>query len=720
MIRLGWLPDWKGRVCIGADTDFDLGILQSQVDKAIASGSYALDTETTGLDVLGGDRMFMFSFTYRCGLETEGARALCKLPGGEVVFGKSVACFVGNRHKAGCKTNQKAVLAELARLTTSPAKCFMFNAKFDAKMLWADGVPLQNLHSDTSLDLYVLDPSFGDALEEVVAARKAGRLKPTEPMPRNLKDACALLLDYPADERDEVHVWLEHKYGKNSKNWKYANLPRDLVATYACGDTERTLCLGLYCENKLAAREQTEAARMETALTLVVAEMELNGICLDEDACKRVRAEQAAVGQKAQDTMLELTDLANVNFNSDEILIKYAWPALNRHKDATAQYPVPQAWDADALAPYAFKKRGSTVVEALPGTGVHGLFCQALLNWRGSEKIIGTYLDPWLLTHGKRDEETGELRIHAELRQDGTDTGRFSSGNPNLQNVGPEARLMRPPKGYALVLIDYSQLEFRVFAHYAGGDVQQAYLKDKDVDFHQAVADLLGIPRKPAKNINFGMLYGMGREKLIFSLCGISEEETINAERTLLEQQRNARFNKNHALIIELDLKLAALAPNLKKVKEAGALYDLYLRKFPRAKQLYYECKERCEKRGWIRNLIGRRRYLPREFAHVAFNTVIQGGAADVVKRAMLRVAAALAAFNEQYPEADARMLLQIHDELVFECVEAYAYKLACAMKPVMEDEPLLSVPLVAEADVVYSGELWRDKHEFREEKKAA
>jgi DNA polymerase I-like protein with 3'-5' exonuclease and polymerase domains len=715
MIRLGWLPDWRGRVCI--DTPDKLGYLRDHVDAAIASGSYALDTETTGLDVLSGDRMFMFSFSYRCGLETGSARAACKLPGGEAVFTRSVACFVGKRHKAGGVTVEKEVLAELMRLTTSDAKCYMFNAKFDAKILWADGVPLTNLHSDTSLALYVLDPSFGDALEEVVAARKAGKLRPTEPMPRTLKDACALLLDWPADERDEVKAWLEHKFGKNRDKWKYAYLPKDLVATYACGDTERTLALGLYCDSKLAAREQTGVAAMETALTLVVAEMELSGVRVDEQAAKAARAEMQALGQTAHDTMLELTGLANCNFNSDETLIKYAWPALNRHPEATGEFPVPDAWDMDALAPYATKKRGSRNVDLVEGSGVHGLFCKALLDWRGSEKAIGTYLDPWLLTWAKPDEDTGEVRIHAELRQDGTDTGRFSSGKPNMQNVPIEARMLAPSKGCALVLIDYSQLEFRVFAHYAGGDVLDAYKLNKDVDFHQAVAAMLGIPRKPAKNINFGMLYGMGREKLIFSLCGLSEQQVMQEWRDATELLRLAQYKHDDKGIAHATALRDSVAPRYKKVCDAAALYDLYQKKFPRAKQLYYECSDRCKKRGWIKNLIGRRRYLPAEFAHVALNTLIQGGAADVVKRAMLRVAAALLEFNEQHPDANARMLLQIHDELIFEVKECYAQRLAQTMCPIMEDEPLLSVPLVAEADVVLDGEIWMNKHEFAEAK---
>lgn len=711
-MRLGWTPDWQGRDCIRNHAD--LPRLAQHIDAAIAAGVFAFDTETTGLEVLDGARMFMFSLSYpyaspEARAVPVGMRANAGYTGNEIPV-MSLACFVGDRHKGlpKCAVDYDTVVAELTRLFTSGAKCVMFNAKFDAKMLWADGVPCEALESDTGLDLYVLDPGFGDSLPETLTARKEGRLKPNEALPRNLKDLCAVLLNLPADERDEIKSWLTATFGANRKKWRYECLPPDLVGTYACGDTERTLALYHYTQQLLKEREQTTVAKMEAELSLVVAEVELNGMPLNEDAAKRVRGEQAVLSQTANDTMLELTGLANVNFGSDDVLIRYAWPALNR--TTNADYPVPGAWDIDTLTPYAVKKRGSTKVEAVADKGAHGQFCAALLHWRGAEHIIAV-IDAWLLKWARRGEETGELRLHPELKQDGADTGRFSCRDPQLQNINADARVCGSLTN-AIVFIDYSQIEFRTFAHYAGGDLLAAYLKDKHVDFHQVVADIMCVPRKQAKGINFGMLYGMGREKLIFGLCNLSEEQHRKDEAALTNAIRTARMTNRAHEIPPLQAKLNAMKPALAKIAEAAATYTKYNEKFPAAKQLYYECQKRAKLRGWIKNLFGRRRYLPENRSQVALNTLIQGGAADLVKRAMLRVAVALREFNAKH-NTDARMLLQIHDELVFEVRADLAKALADWMCPVMEAEPLLKCPLVAEASVCWPGEIWKDKHSF-------
>lgn len=216
----------------------------------------------------------------------------------------------------------------------------------------------------------------------------------------------------------------------------------------------------------------------------------------------------------------------------------------------------------------------------------------------------------------------------------------------------------------SLVFIDYSQLEYRVFAHYAGGEVLEKYKKDPNTDFHQALADMLGIDRKAAKNLNFGVLYGMGKDKLVASLAG-------------------------------------QMSP-----AQALANYETYHKKFPQAKALYYEAQRRAKERGWVKNLFGRRRYLDPKFAHVAFNTIIQGGAADLVKRAMLRVDAELR--NLAF---EARFLMQIHDELIFEVPQGKEQALIDAVSPAMTNEPRLSCPLFTDAKVCLPGEVWKDKH---------
>lgn len=717
MLRLGWMPDFAARYVIQVDDASSLELLTSCVDAAIASGRFAFDTETTGLEVLDGARMFMASFSW---LDDNGRE--CKVGKHGTVKISSCAVFIGKRHAEIKLSTQDAVLAELSRLLSSNAKCQMFNAKFDVKVCWADGVPTNNLEQDVMLSMYVLDPGFGDALEEVRQARKSGTLSTTQPLPRNLKDLSTLLLGWPAEERDEIHGWLTAKFGKSRAKWKFNAVPADLVAVYACSDTERTLALSIWAEHALKEREQWDLALMEAQLACVVAEMELNGLPLNLDAIEAADKEWTERGLQANNKLLELTGLTQLSVMSQDDLASYAWPALQERAkelkrvvtkteqrdkaggaanttveqarkkgewgapqetvsyEELSTYTVPENWDVDSLSMYAVRKRGSTKITAVPETGIFGEFCAAVLTKRMADKIVGTYFDPWRKVHMRQDDN-GIYRLHPQLRQDGTDTGRFSSKDPNLQNVPSDARMggftsyegyvawcklngYEPAPARSLVFIDYSQVEYRVFAHYAGGEVLDKYKLDPTTDFHQALADLLGIDRKPAKNLNFGVLYGMGKDKLIEALSG-----QMPPERALY-------------------------------------CYNLYHQKFPQAKQLYYEAQRRCKERGWIKNLFGRRRYLDQKFAHVAFNTIIQGSAADIVKRAMLRVHATLPTLD-----FEAKMLLQIHDELIFETPTGTEHALIEALRGPMTDEPRLNCPLLIDAAVALPGEVWRDKH---------
>lgn len=680
MLRFGWAPDYTGRLVLDTQEKV-VKHLAAEVDAALSSERVAFDTETNGLHVLKGARQFMYQFTYVINPKRPDindlirSKAIRKVPQGRnkpPLWVRSVAVFIGERHRAkpAARTEAGFVLEQQQRLLNGPAKIVMFNAKFDLPMCWADSVATASFYRDVYLDLFVLDPGFGDSLVEVRDARRNKLLKAGSPVPRNLKDLSWLLLGWPQEERDEVHAWLKHRYGNDKKKWQFDTVPTELVSTYGCGDTERTLALSFWSEDLIVEREQVEVADIESPLTAVVAEMELQGLPLHEEKIKETRALWTDKGAAAHDQMLELTGLASIEHTKDEHLAQYAWPALNTRAKQLGQpqHPAPESWSAEALSKFVTKKRGAGMaVHATKDSGVHGAFCEALLTQRAADKIIGTYLDPWVLTHSMRHDD-GTLRVHCQLLQDGTDTGRFSSRNPNLQNVPVEARLLTAAPGHSLVFVDYSQIEFRIFAHYAGGPVLQAYLDDPHTDFHQAVADMIHIDRKPAKNINFAALYGMGEEKCITDL--------------------SAYMGRDDAL----------------------DKYRTYHRKFPAARQLYNKCKRRMEERGWIKNLYGRRRYLPKEHAQKALNTLCQGGAADIVKAAMLRVDTAI---RESDHTADWVVLLQIHDELIFMVPTGQEQALIDFVSPIMVDEPRLKVPLLVEAEVCYEGEVWKDKHKI-------
>lgn len=710
MMRLGWVPDFRGRTVIQLDDEASLEKLKSCVDAAIQAGRFAFDTETTGLDVLEGARMFLASFSW---LDKEGRT--CPVGGGKQIPISSCAVFIGTRHAEIKLKNQAKVLEQLTRLLTSNAECSMFNSKFDAKICWADNIPVENLVSDVMLDVYVLDPGFGDAIDEVRTARKEGRLGKDNPLARNLKDLAEVLLCWSPEERDEVKGWLSAKFGSYRKNWKYNYIPADLVSIYACADTERTLALSYWAEKVLREREQLEVARMETQLALVVAEMEVTGLPLNMRALEHTEREWLEKGRAAHDRLLELTGLTQLSVMSQDDLAHYAWPALQKRDggktlrkvirkemrvtdggksvavdvESYENFAVPENWDIDALSSYAIRSRGNTKIVPVEGTGIFGEFCAEVLTKRMADKIVGTYLKPWRETWAYTDDE-GVKRLHPTLQQDGADTGRFSCKDPQLQNVPLDARVagfedydyytgLQGATGgvvgckRSLVYIDYSQIEYRVFAHYAGGEVLERYQKDPSTDFHQALADMLQIKRSPAKTLNFGILYGMGKDALIkaLMLIGFTAQGALDA-------------------------------------------YEFYHQKFPQAKALYYEAQRRAKERGWVKNLFGGRRYLQQKYAHVAFNTIIQGTAALIVKRAMLRCSKRLRelAVDPRF-ECPPRMLLQIHDELVFETPAGTERLLADEMNVQMIDEPRLNCPLITEASVCFAGEVWKNKHKL-------
>jgi DNA polymerase-1 len=278
-------------------------------------------------------------------------------------------------------------------------------------------------------------------------------------------------------------------------------------------------------------------------------------------------------------------------------------------------------------------------------------------------------------------------RVHTSYNQAGAVTGRLASSDPNLQNIPIRTELGRRVRrafvaapGQALVSADYSQIELRIAAHISQDPtLTQAFLEGEDIHAATAAA-VLGVPRgkitkdqrRQAKTVNFGVLYGMGP----------------------------------FALSRQTGLTLA----------EAEDFVRQYFERFPRVKEYVEATKRFAAENGYVETLLGRRRYFPgfaqasggREAAiararaeREAINAPIQGTAADIVKKAMLALPAALEAAGLQ-----ARLLLQVHDELVLECPRKEVPAAAAVVRRVMEAAFRLSVPLGVE---VRSGRNWED-----------
>jgi len=312
----------------------------------------------------------------------------------------------------------------------------------------------------------------------------------------------------------------------------------------------------------------------------------------------------------------------------------------------------------------------STDAEVLESLAADYPIVQRILDYRTLTKLKSTYVDAL----GQLIARDG--RIHTTFAQTVAETGRLSSKDPNLQNIPiriEEGRRVRrafvAAPGHVFLAADYSQIELRVVAHYSGDPaLREAFLHDQDIHARTA-AEVWGVPieevtpemRRKAKAINFGLIYGQTEFGLARAV-GMSRPE-------------------------------------------ARLFIETYFQKFAGVHRYMEEKRAEAREKGFVTTLDGRRRPLP-EIHHrvfsirqnaerMAINTPIQGTAADLMKRAMIAVRRAM-----RQEGLKARMLLQVHDELVFECPEGEVDRLARLVKREMEGAMRLSVPLKVEVKV--------------------
>jgi len=295
-----------------------------------------------------------------------------------------------------------------------------------------------------------------------------------------------------------------------------------------------------------------------------------------------------------------------------------------------------------------------------------------ILEYREVYKLFSTYIEPLL----KLSKENEDSRIHTSFVQTGTATGRLSSKNPNLQNIPTRTKLgaevrraFVAPEGKKLVGIDYSQIELRLLAHFSQDNILvDAFEHEKDIHRQTAVAlfgeEQADEKRSIAKTVNFGLLYGMGQKKL---------SQTLDIS-----------------------------------TKEAKEIIEKYFESFPSVKTYFRSIVDGAKEVGYVQTLLGRRRYFDFENAKPMFkaayeresvNTLFQGSASDLIKLSMNKIHDIILENN-----ISAKMLLQIHDELIFEVDEAQAESLANTFKEIMENIMVLNVPLKVSVNI---GDNW-------------
>ncbi|MGH1423645.1 MAG: DNA polymerase I [Pseudooceanicola sp.] len=451
--------------------------------------------------------------------------------------------------------------------------------------------------------------------------------------------------------------------GSGKSQITFDRVPIEEAVKYAAEDADITLRLWQVMKPNLHRLKVTSVYEtLERPLVPVLARMEMTGIKVDRDTLSRM---SNAFSQKMAALESEIHELAGETFNIGspaqvgEILFDRMGLEGGK-KGKTGKYSTP----ADVLEDLATE---------------HDMPAR-ILDWRQLSKLKSTYTDA-LQTHINPD--TG--RVHTSYSIAGANTGRLASTDPNLQNIPvrtEEGRRIREAfvaeEGKTLLSLDYSQIELRILAHVAGIDaLKQAFHEGQDI--HAATAsEMFGVPladmtpdvRRQAKAINFGVIYGI-------SAFGLA---------------RNLRIPRD----------------------EAKGFIDRYFERFPGIKEYMDDTVAFAKENGFVKTLFGRRINTPEigakgpraGFAHrAAINAPIQGSAADVIRRAMIRMDDAIA-------DLPAKMLLQVHDELVFEVDAGAEDQVIEAARKVMENaaDPAvqLTVPLVVDAG---RGANWAEAH---------
>jgi DNA polymerase-1 len=451
--------------------------------------------------------------------------------------------------------------------------------------------------------------------------------------------------------------------GTGRNRVSFAQVPIERAAPYAAEDADVALRLWQALRPRLrASKALTLYEQMERRLIPILLEMERAGVKVDEDDLRRMSVDFAARMAVMEKNIHRLAG-REFNVGSAKQLGEVLFDemgALGGKRMKTG------AWGTDA-----------SVLQTLAEQG-HELPTQ-VLEWRQLAKLKSTYADALV---GQINPETG--RVHTSFAMAITSTGRLSSTDPNLQNIpvrteeGSRIRhaFIAEP-GHVLVSADYSQIELRLLAHVAEiPALRDSFLNGEDIHARTA-SEVFGVPmagmdqmtRRRAKAINFGIIYGI-------SAFGLARQ--------------------------------LGISPG-----EARLYIDAYFLRYPAIRTYMERTKQEARANGYVTSPFGRRCWIPgindknparRGYGErQAINAPLQGGAADIIKRAMVKLPAALAAAGLK-----SRLLLQVHDELLFEAPEAEASELAALAKRVMEAAAVLSVPLAVETGI---GRNWALAH---------
>lgn len=457
-------------------------------------------------------------------------------------------------------------------------------------------------------------------------------------------------------------ISFEEIAGKGKKQLTFDQIAIEEATTYAAEDADITMKLHqtLWPQLEKQTAQCQLFSQMEMPLAHVLSNIERNGVLVDRSL---LESQSLEIAQTLKQLEEEAYTLAGETFNLASpkqlqviFFEKLGLPILKKTP----------------------KGAPSTNEEVLEELALSYPLPKIILQHRSLSKLKSTYTDrlPEVI-----DSVTG--RVHTSYHQAVTITGRLSSSDPNLQNIPirtAEGRRIRQAfiasPGNKIIAADYSQIELRLMAHLSGDQgLMTAFSEGKDI--HSATAaEIFAVPleevsqdqRRSAKAINFGLIYGM-------SAFGLSRQLSIGR-------------------------------------KEAQSYIDLYFKRYPGVQNFMYEIQQKAKEQGYVETLLGRRLYLSeinssnamrrKGAERVAINAPMQGTAADIIKLAMIELDRQLASKN------DIKMIMQVHDELVFEVAEDKVAEYSKIIRDTMQRAVELNVPLIVEVGV---GDNWQEAH---------
>ncbi len=510
----------------------------------------------------------------------------------------------------------------------------------------------QNLKYDLSVllnhDIHLRGIAYDTMLESYVLNSTAAR-----------HDMDSLALKY----LNKQTIRFEDIAGKGAGQLTFNEIPLEQAGPYAAEDADVTLQLHQHLWPKLSAEKGLlfTFEHIELPLIPVLSQMERTGVLIDRDLLaiqsKSLGDALAILEQQAYQLAGEMFNLSSPKQLQVILFEKLGLPIIEKT-------PTGQASTAESVL--------SELAEQYELPAV-------LIKHRSLSKLKSTYTDK---LPAQIHPKTG--RVHTSYNQTGAGTGRLSSSNPNLQNIpirSEEGRRIRQafiaPPGYKIAAFDYSQIELRIMAHLSEDtSLQKAFAQGADI--HRATAaEVFGVAldqvnadqRRHAKAINFGLIYGM-------SAFGLAKQLGVDR-------------------------------------KEAQLYVDLYFERYPGVKRYMEETRAKAREQGFVETVYGRRLYLPeinsrnkqRQMGaeRAAINGPMQGTAADLIKLAMIRVDQWL-----EQSKADAKLIMQVHDELVFEVAQDRLDSILPHLSAAMIEVSQLHVPMVVDVGV---GDNWDEAH---------